>query len=286
MPTVGALIESLADRFEAAGLVFGHGTDNAWDEAVALVLGVTGLPDDRAVLERSVSAADVARIDALGRRRVEQRVPLAHLLGRCRFAGTTFLVEPGIVIPRSPIGGLLARRLAPWLTRAPQRILDLCCGTGCLGIVAARAFPQARVDLADVDARAVDLARRNVARHRLEQRVTVHRSDLFDRLPPGHWDLIVSNPPYVDRADMASLPPEYRHEPVLGLAGGEDGLDLVARMLAALPQRLAPGGSFVCEVGASAAALVRRYPGTPFVWLDLPEGGEGVFLLAEADAPR
>lgn len=277
--TVGDLIHALAHRFEDAGLVFGHGFDSAWDEAVALVLGVTGLADDRSLLGRQVPAADQARIETLAARRVAERVPLAHLLGRCHFAGYEFVVEPGIVIPRSPIGALLDARLSPWLTASPRRILDLCCGSGCIGIVAALTFPEATVELADLDPRAVALAHRNVAAHGLEARVRVHRSDLFDALPERPWDLILSNPPYVDRADMASLPAEYRHEPAHGLAGGPDGLDLVARMLAALPTRLARGGTFVCEVGASVPALLARYPRVPFVFPELPEGGEGVFIL-------
>jgi ribosomal protein L3 glutamine methyltransferase len=278
--TVAALIEQVAARFGDAGLVFGHGTDSAWDEAVALVLGVTGLPDDRAVLDRPVSQSHADQVAQLAQRRIDERTPLPYLLGRCRFAGAEFLIEPGVVIPRSPIGALIESRLSPWLAREPQTILDLCCGSGCIGIVAALAFPNARVDLADIDPRALDLARRNVTLHGLEDRVRLHASDLFDDLPAGRWDLILSNPPYVDSADMAGLPREYRHEPVRGLAGGPDGLDLVVRMLDALPERLESGGLFVCEVGGSAAALCRRFPRLAFIWPDLPNGGEGVFVLA------
>jgi ribosomal protein L3 glutamine methyltransferase len=280
MSRVGDVIEDLAARFSEAGLVYGHGTDNAWDEAVALVLGVTGLPDDRSVLDRPVSAAEQARVAELAVRRIEQRVPVAYLLGGCRFAGLEFLIEPGVVIPRSPIGALIQDHFAPWLARDPETIIDLCCGSGCLGIAAALAFPSARVDLIDIDPVALDVARRNVELHRLGHRVRVHPSDLFEALSPGRWDLILSNPPYVDGTDMGSLPPEYRHEPVIGLAGGRDGLDVVVRLLDALPQRLASGGLFVCEVGGSAAALCRRFPRTPFVWPELPDGGEGVFLLS------
>ncbi len=264
--------------------MFGHGFDNAWDEAVALVLSVTGLPDDRSVLGQALGGADAARIRSLAGRRIQERIPLAYLLGHCTFAGEKFLVEPGVIIPRSPIGALLCDRLSPWLRHRPGRILDLCCGSGCIGIVAAKAFPAATVDLADLDPKAVQLARRNVDAHGLKDRVRVHRSDLFDGLPDGRWDLIVSNPPYVDRAEMAALPPEYRHEPVLSLAGGDDGLDLVVRILDALPQRLAPGGTFVCEVGASAPALERRYPRAHFLWPELPEGGEGVFISVDDSA--
>ncbi|MFW6092526.1 MAG: 50S ribosomal protein L3 N(5)-glutamine methyltransferase [Pseudomonadota bacterium] len=273
---VGAVIEGWAERFARAGLTFGHGTDNAWDEAVVLVLGVAGLPDDRAVLEQELSAEQEARIAELGGRRIREHVPVAYLLGRTRFAGLEFYIEPGVVIPRSPLGGMLLDGLTPWITRAPDTILDLCCGNGCIGIVAATVFPEARVDLVDVEATALELARRNVALHGLEDRVRVRQSDLFDDLPPGRWDLIVSNPPYVDAADMAGLPLEHRHEPASGLAGGEDGLEVVARMLDALPERLEPDGTFVCEVGNSAAALTRRWPDVAFIW---PDDAEGVFVI-------
>lgn len=282
-PTVGGMIGRLAGELGRAGLVFGHGYDNAWDEATALVLTVTGLPDDQSVLACPISADQEQRLAELARQRTEGRVPLAYLLGRCRFAGHEFLLEPGIVVPRSPIGALIEERFAPWISRPPQRILDLCCGSGCLGIAAALAFPDAQVDLADLDERAVKLTRRNAALHGLQGRARVFQADLFDGLPAGTWDLIISNPPYVDAADMASLPAEYRHEPAGGLAGGSDGIDLAARMLAALPERLDRPGTFVCEVGASAPALLQRFPDRPFIWPDLPAGGEGVFLLWHED---
>jgi len=285
--TVLALIEAIADRFAESGLVFGHGTDNPWDEAVALVLGVTDLADDQANLAIEVEPAAVADIQRLADRRIDERIPLAYLLGRCQFVGQTFLIEPGVVIPRSPIGALLAQQLAPWITRPPRRVLDLCCGSGCIGIIAALVFPDAEVTLVELDPDAAALAERNLRLHGLEDRVRVVRSNLFDALPAvaadQRFDLILSNPPYVDAVDMASLPPEYRHEPALGLAGGEGGIELVDRMLAALDAWLAPGGLFVCEVGASSPALLRAHPRLPFLWPELPEGGEGVFLLFADD---
>jgi ribosomal protein L3 glutamine methyltransferase len=280
MTSVRELIGSTAAEFESAGLVFGHGTDSAWDEAVALVLGVTGLEDDARNLDVVVEDSDAQRIRALAARRIDERVPLAYLLGRCRFAGLEFLVQPGIVIPRSPIGGLLAEGLQPWLTAAPHSVVDVCCGTGCLGILAALVFPDAAVTLVDVDPHALAVARQNVRLHGLEDRVHVVESDLLDGLPhDARFDLIVTNPPYVDAVDMAALPPEYRHEPAHGLAGGPEGIELVERLLAALPERLEPGGVFVCEVGNSAPALLRAHPDVAFVWPELPTGGEGVFLL-------
>lgn len=281
--TVASLIAEVHANFEAAPLVYGHGTDNAWDEAVALVLGVSGEADDRERLGATVSDSVVGRVRALAHRRVVERIPLAYLLGRCQYLGLEFLVEPGIVIPRSPIGGLLAEEVEPWLVQAPKRILDVCTGTGCIGILAAHVWPEALVTLIDINPAAVALARRNVALHGLEDRVEVIESDLLSALKEGErYDLIVSNPPYVDADDMAALPQEYRHEPALGLAGGLDGNDLVRRLLSEVQRYLAPDGCFICEVGASADAL-EATESLPFVWPTLPTGGEGVFLLMAAD---
>lgn len=281
--TVGELIEVLAGRLAAAPLVFGHGYTSAWDEAVALVLHVADLPDDAAVLDRRLDEATRRRIELLAGRRISERLPLAYLIGRAPFAGQVFLIDSGVVVPRSPLGALIAQRLSPWLRHPPQRILDLCCGSGCIGIAAALVFPGAHVDLVDVAPAALDLARRNVALHGLEARATVHASDLFDQLAEARWDLILSNPPYVDAVDMASLPAEHRHEPALGLAGGVDGLDLVGRIIDVLPRRLAAAGLFVGEVGASAPALLARYPRLPAVWPDLADAAEGIFLLWAED---
>jgi ribosomal protein L3 glutamine methyltransferase len=281
--TVASLIAEVHASFEAAPLVYGHGTDNAWDEAVALVLGVSGEADDRERLAAPVSDDVAARVRVLARRRMVERIPLAYLLGRCQYLGLEFLIEPGIVIPRSPIGGLLVEEVEPWLVRAPETILDVCTGSGCIGILAAHVWPEARVTLIDINPAAVALARRNVALHGLEDRVEVIESDLLSRLEnTERYDLIVSNPPYVDAGDMAALPQEYRHEPALGLAGGVDGNDLVRRLLSEVVRHLAPDGCFICEVGASAAAL-QASESWPFVWPTLPTGGEGVFLLTGSD---
>lgn len=279
MTSLVSTIEAVAEQFAASNIVYGHGTANPWDEAVALVLGVTGLPDSQEVADVEIGREAAERVALLARRRIEDRVPVGYLVGSVTFCGQRFEVEPGIVIPRSPIAQLIEAGFRPWLTDDPRRVVDVCTGTGCLGILCALAFPEAVVTLVDVDPAALALARRNVAHHGLEARVDVAASDLFADLDPERFDLIVSNPPYVNEADMAALPAEYRHEPVLGLAGGPDGLDLVTRLLQALPERLAPGGVFVCEVGASAPALLARYPEIPFIWPDLPDGGEGVFIL-------
>ncbi len=280
MPSVGQLIRDAAAAMTKAGLNFGHGTDNAWDEATALVLAVTGLADRAANLEQPVAAEAAARIHRLLDRRIETRVPLAWLLGRWRFAGHEFLVQPGVVVPRSPIGELIEGAFRPWLRRPPGRVLDLGAGSGCIGIATALRFPEAEVHLVEIDPGAAALAGRNVALHGLEERVFVHQGDLFEPLPGDlRFHLVLSNPPYVDDADMARLPPEFRAEPARGLAGGADGLDLVRRIVDQAPQRLEAGGLLVCEVGRSAPALLEAYPHLPFLWPDFRHGGEGVFIL-------
>ena len=277
------MIKAVSARLETAGLSFGHGTDNAWDEATRLVLSITGLDDHIDSLDLPVQSGQLQRIEQLAERRISERQPLPYLLGTVHFAGLEFLIEPGVVIPRSPIAELLGRALHPWLIAPPRRIIDLCCGSGCIGIAAALGFPGSELTLLDLDAQATDLTARNVAQHGLADRTRVVTGDLWDALPRTQFDLILSNPPYVDAADMSVLPPEYRHEPSLGLAAGADGLDVVRRILDELPQWLAPQGLLVCEVGNSAAALQRAYPQTPFIWPELDAGGEGVFVLL-ADA--
>ena len=279
--TVGGLIETVYQRFDNATLSYGHGTDNAWDEAVYLVLSVTGYADDEASLQLPVIPADLQHIHSIAGRRINERAPLAHLLGECQFMGQRFFVESGVMVPRSPIGYLLGEPLQDWLPQDITRIVDLCAGVGCLGILAAQRYPMCRVTLVELDSKAAALARKNVALHNLGERVEVIRGDACDWLgsETGQWDLILTNPPYVDARDMQTLPEEYRHEPELGLAAGEDGLALVDAFLPELAARLKPNGVFLCEVGASAPAMQHKYPDLPIEWLELPEGGEGVFLM-------
>lgn len=271
-----------ASQFNAAGLCFGHGTGNAIDEALALVLAAVHLgheiPAD--FLDARVTAVEAERILGLFRERVERRIPAAYLIGEARFAGLDFHVDSSVLIPRSPIAELIEEGFAPWLDPAHvTSVLDLCCGSGCIGIACAMVFPQALVDLVDLSPDALEVASRNVERHHLEDRVRPILSDLFEGLDGEPYDLIVSNPPYVSRAEMNVLPDEYLHEPALALVAGEDGLDVVARILAQSADYLRPGGIIVVEVGSSAEALLARYPGVPFLWLDFERGGDGVFLL-------
>jgi ribosomal protein L3 glutamine methyltransferase len=281
--TVSTLIEAVHALFLEHNLSFGHGTDNAWDEAVALVLGVTHLPDDVQVLAASVSDEQAKQCLTCAQIRVDELIPLAYILGQIQYAGLKFSVEPGVIVPRSPIGLLLHDGLTPWLPERVLSILDLCCGSGVLGIVAAHVFPDAQVTLVDVDAQAVALAAKNVSDHNLSKRVKVVQGDVQTDLEFAQkFDLIITNPPYVDAYDMSVLPAEYAAEPVLALAGGEDGLSIINTIIAKLPQWLAPAGVLVGEVGASAPALLKNYPDYPFFWPELPMGGEGVFVLEGA----
>jgi ribosomal protein L3 glutamine methyltransferase len=196
--------------------------------------------------------------------------------------GQRFFVEPGVMVPRSPIGYLLGEPLSDWIAPGITRIVDLCAGVGCLGILAAQRYPMSRVTLVELEPQAAALARKNVALHNLDERVEVIQGDACQWLAgeTGQWDLILTNPPYVNARDMQTLPEEYRHEPELGLAAGEDGLALVDAFLPELAAHLKPNGVFLCEVGASAPAMQRKHPDLPILWLELPEGGEGVFLHA------
>ena len=271
-----------ASRFAEAGLFFGHGTDNAFDEALALVLYALSLDHrlEAAYLDSRVTRDEADAIFALARRRIDERRPLAYLTGRARFAGLDFEVDENVLIPRSPIAELIDERFEPWLRPDHvANVLDLCTGSGCIGIACAVAFPEALVDLADVSPAALDIASRNVERHGLEDRVRTLHADVYDGLDGERYDLIVSNPPYVSRDEMDTLPAEYGHEPVLALEAGNDGMDVVARILADASDYLKPDGIIVVEVGASADRLLARWPDVPFLWLDFERGGDGVFLL-------
>ena len=271
-----------ASRFNEAGLFFGHGTDNALDEALALVLHALHLDHDLPAdyLDARVTADESSRIGELFRARIDRRVPAAYLIGEARFAGLDFYVDENVLIPRSPIAELIGQGFAPWLDPGQvTSVLDLCCGSGCIGIACAYAFPDALVDLSDISPAALDVATRNIERHRLEGRVRALRADVYDGLDGERYDLIVSNPPYVSLAEMTTLPEEYRHEPGLALEAGEDGMEVVSRILAGGADYLRPGGIIVVEVGASAELLMKRYPDVPFLWLDFEHGGDGVFLL-------
>jgi ribosomal protein L3 glutamine methyltransferase len=288
------LIRWGASRFNAAELCFGHGTDNAVDEAAWLVAHALHLPPHDIADWHGcrITADERAAICALFDQRIDERIPSAYLTGRTWFAGLEIIVDRSVLIPRSPIAELVEQDFAPWID--PERIgrvLDLCCGSGCIGIAAAAHLPDADVDLADISPAALNVAKRNRAlhgaRHDLEDRVRIIESDLFAGLAEAGtgadgYDVIVSNPPYVAAAEMDALPPEYRHEPTLALAAGESGLDLILRILRDAPDYLSDDGILVVEVGSSAETLQRHLPEVPFTWLDLDRGGDGIFVLDRA----
>ncbi|MFZ5655168.1 MAG: 50S ribosomal protein L3 N(5)-glutamine methyltransferase [Pseudomonadota bacterium] len=273
-----------ASRFNAAGLWFGHGTDNAWDEAVVLVCAALHLPLDSGARILDARLTDAEKIAVLGylERRVAERVPAPYITGEAWFAGLRFTVDERVLVPRSPFAELIEREFRPWLTAAPERILDLCTGSGCIGIACALAFPDAEVDLADLSVEALEVADLNIAEHRLERRVRTLESDLFEELDQT-YDLIVCNPPYVDADDYAEMPEEYHCEPELALAAGPDGLDLVRRVLREAPDWLEDGGLLFVEVGDSAPALEERYPDIAFTWVELERGGDGILVFSREE---
>ena len=285
-PTVAELIGEGALAFGRAGLAFGHGTDNATDEAAALVFHALGL--DHAEAESAYAlrpdAGGIERVRALFAERVRRRVPAAYLMGRMWFAGLEFEVDERVIVPRSPFAELIADGFEPWIDPGQvARILDIGTGSGCIAIACAVAFPQARVDAVDVSADALEVAARNVAKHGVGGRVRLLQGDVFDPVGDARYDLIVANPPYVSDAEMAALPPEYGHEPDLALRAGVDGLDVVRRILAGAPRHLHSQGALIVEVGDSDVRVEEAFPRLPFVWLEFEHGGGGVFLLRRED---
>jgi len=261
---LGELVARTARRFAAARLHYGHGTDNARDEAAYLVLRAMDLPF-HADARIPVSAADLRRVEKLVARRIRERIPGAYLLREAWLDGLPFYVDRRVIVPRSHIAGLLRS----WPGRV-RRVLDLCAGSACLAVLAARAFPFAKIDAVDISRASLAVAERNRQLHRLQHRIALIRSDLFTALGGQRYDLILTNPPYVPRAIMRRLPREYRYEPGLALGAGEDGMDLAARILGAAPDHLRRGGALVCEIGDNRRALERRYPRLPLAW-PLPE---------------
>ena len=283
LQTLRDFIRWALTNFNRHSLYYGHGTDNAWDEALHLVLGSLHLPwdTDERLLDARLTQLEREKLLELIRRRCEEHTPLPYLLGESWFAGLAFKVDPRVLIPRSPIAELIEQGFAPWVSEEapPKRVLDLCTGSGCIGIACAYAFPTAQVTLSDVSADALEVAEENIQRHHLQERVFTSESDLFSVLQGEKFDLIVSNPPYVDATDLSLMPDEYRQEPELALAAGEDGLDLARVILAKAREHLNEGGLLVVEVGNSEAQLQALFPQVPFLWVEFESQARGVFVL-------
>ena len=289
LKTIRDFLRYAVSRFKAAGLFFGHGSDNAWDEAVYLTLHTLNLPLDRLepFLDARLLTQERDALLEIYRRRCEDRLPAAYLTNEAWLAGHRFYVDERVIVPRSFIAELLDEQLAPWVGDpwAIESALDLCTGSGCLAILAALAFPEARVDAVDLSPEAIAVAQRNVETYDLGERIEIIRSDAFSKLQERRYDLIISNPPYVNADSVAALPPEYLHEPVMALGSGKDGLDFTRIILREARHHLNPEGLLVVEIGHNREELEAAYPDLPFTWLDTAAGNEFVFLLRAADLP-
>ncbi|HLB43451.1 MAG TPA: 50S ribosomal protein L3 N(5)-glutamine methyltransferase [Gammaproteobacteria bacterium] len=288
LTTIRDYIRYATSCFNEAGLYFGHGTDNAWDEAIALVFHTLHLPHhiNPTVLDTHLTKLEQTKLMQLIEQRVTQRIPLAYLTHEAWFAGLAFYVDERVLIPRSPIAELITNHFQPWLdSREAESILDLCTGCGCIAIACAKTFPHATVDASDISLDALAIAKINILRHEVENQVHLIESDLFKSLPNKKYDLIISNPPYVSTEEMSSLPPEYLYEPTLGLAAGAEGLDFAKCILQNAPTFLKSNGMLILEVGNSESALSKRFSNIPFTWIEFDHGGGGVCILTAEQLP-
>lgn len=285
--TVRDLLRFAVSRFTEANLYFGHGTTNAYDEAAYLVLHTLRLPLDtlEPFLDSAVTASELETVLAIIEKRARERIPAAYLTREAWLGDFRFYVDERVIVPRSFIAELLREQLNPWVSDPDSvtEALDLCTGSGCLAVLMAHAFPAAHVDAVDISQEALEVAAKNISDYGLQDRAQLIRSDLFDSLEEKRYDLIVSNPPYVDAVSMAALPPEYRHEPALALGSGPDGLDAVRHILRHGADHLTPNGLLVVEIGHNREALETAFPDIPFTWLDTSAGDEFVFLLQQSD---
>ncbi|UJF23194.1 50S ribosomal protein L3 N(5)-glutamine methyltransferase [Shewanella sp. OMA3-2] len=283
LSTIGDMLRWAVSRFNDAGIFYGHGTDNAWDEAIALVFHALHLPEEigQQVIQSNLTSSEKHKIVELIIRRVRERLPVPYLTNKAHFAGLEFFVDERVLVPRSPIAEMINNNFSPWLYNKPvHRIMDLCTGSGCIAIACAYAFEDAEVDALDISEDALEVAQINIETLGVLDRVFPIQSDMFAAIEKGpHYDLIVSNPPYVDAEDIGDMPNEYHHEPAIGLASGRDGLDLTKRILANAADYLTENGLLVVEVGNSMVHLMEQFPDVPFMWVDFEFGGDGVFVL-------
>jgi len=283
LQTLRDLLRYTVSQFNAAGLAFGHGSDNAWDEAVYLLLHTLHLPLDTLdpFLDARVLPDERLQYLKLIRRRITERLPAAYLTGEAWLQGRRFAVDQRVIVPLSPIAELLTHNLAPWVADPAdiELVLDLCTGSGCLAIFAALAFNNAQVDAVDASEHALEVANKNIRQYGLDGRITTHRSDMFDQLPNCEYNLIVCNPPYVNNHSMEALPPEYRHEPTMALAGGQDGMDLIRKLLRDAPDFLASDGMLVLEIGNEYEHFLAAFPRLDPVWLTTESTDNQILLL-------
>ncbi len=282
LKTIRDYMRWATSRFNKAELVYGHGTDNASDDAFQLISYALSLPiNTQDLLDARLTMDERHNVVQLINERIDTRKPVPYITHRAWFAGLDFYVDERVLIPRSPIAELIQNYFEPWATDSPNQILDLCTGSGCIAIACALAFPNAKVDAVDIDKNALDVAKINQAHYGLQEQLALIQSDLFNELSDKKYDIIVTNPPYVSHEEISELPKEFHHEPKLGLYGyGNDGLDIVQKILKNSAKHLNSDGILVCEVGFSELNLIERYPDIPFTWLEFQQGGQGVFMLS------
>ena len=284
LKTIQDMMRWAYSYFNASDLYYGHGYDNAWDEAQQLVLNALYLPADvpEAMYQSRLTDVEKTRVVHFIQERLGSRKPVAYLTNSSWFCGLEFYVDERVIVPRSPIGELISQQFNGLISTSPKRILDMCTGSGCIAIACAVAFPDAEVDAVDLSLDALDVAQINIERHQLSHRVFPISSDLFNDIPQDKYDLIVTNPPYVDQEDLDDMPEEFHFEPELALGSGEDGLNITKRILAQAADYLSDNGVLVCEVGNSMIHLMEQYPSVPFNWIEFQNGGLGVFSLTKA----
>lgn len=273
-----------ASQFVNANLSYSHGLSSPLDESVYLVLRSLNLPVDTPDVywQSKLTQIEKQTVLSILLKRIEEKIPAAYIMQEGWFAGLQFYIDERVLVPRSPIAELIERQFSPWVNPDEvESILDLCTGSGCIGISCAYAFPMAQIDLSDISKDALDVAQINIAKHEAEERVSIIHSDLFNSLQNKQYDIIVSNPPYVDAEDISGMSAEFHHEPELGLSSGDDGLECTRNILKYAASHLNPNGILVLEVGNSQYALVEEFPHLPFEWIDFERGGDGVFVLAK-----
>lgn len=282
--TIGDYVRFGASQFNQAELYFGHGTINAWDEAITLIMHQLSLPSDMVdeLMQCRLVTQEKQAILALFERRITEGLPAAYLTNQAMFCGLPFYVDERVLVPRSPIGELIGNKFEGLVDSAPQQILDLCTGSGCIAIACAINFPEADVDAADLSVDALNVAQMNIEGHGLVEQVIPIYSDVFSGVEGQSYDLIVTNPPYVDQEDVDALPQEFLHEPKMGLGSGFDGLDITRQILSEAAKHLNDNGVLICEVGNSQVHLTAAFPNVPFQWLTFERGGHGVFRITKA----